>query len=221
MRRISPIFLAVVLLVSVLILGYCTVRILTTKPAPTPTPQEVAKALDIVPLPPTEAPTPVPATPTPIPPTSTPLPPTEIPGPTLVPVPIDHVNVYLVLIGDNGNNGKLIGCGDSIVPVNLYITPTVAVLHASLDKLLSMKQNTYGSGMYNALYQSNLSLDGLSLSKEGEAVIRLSGSLVTGGECDAPRVTAMIEETAFQFSTVKKVTVYINDRLLSDYLSGK
>jgi len=228
MRRISPILLAVIFLICVVVIGILSVRIFAAakKPAATTAPQEVAKAVEIPALSPTPAPTQIPASPTPILSTATPLQPTAIPAteisaPTPVPVPIDHINVYLIALEDDGKSGKKIGCGDSVVPVTLNITPTVAVLHTSLNKLLSMKHRTYGdSGLYNALYQSNLSLDGLSL-KDGEAVIRLKGTLMLGGECDDPRVAAMIEETALQFSTVKKVTVYLNDRLLNDILSEK
>jgi hypothetical protein len=38
---------------------------------------------------------------------------------------------------------------------------------------------------------------------------------------DSPRIKAQLEETALQFSTVTKVSVYINDKSLEDVLSLK
>jgi hypothetical protein len=38
---------------------------------------------------------------------------------------------------------------------------------------------------------------------------------------DNPRVKAQIEETALQFSTVKKVSVYLKDKTLDEALSLK
>ena len=79
----------------------------------------------------------------------------------------------------------------------------------------------YGeSGLYNALYQSNLRLG--SISRNGNAwTIRLTGSLLLGGTCDGPRVKAQLEQTALQFSTVKSVRYYVNGQPLESLLSGK
>jgi spore germination protein GerM len=95
------------------------------------------------------------------------------------------------------------------------------VLKAAVESLLSLKMQYYGqSGLYNALYQSELRLDGVNI-KDGVAIINLSGSLQIGGECDSPRVEAQIQQTALQFTTVKDVSVRINGRTLQDVLSLK
>ena len=63
----------------------------------------------------------------------------------------------MVAIGDNGAAGKRAGCGDSLVPVNIEAPYTQGVLKAALEYLLAQKSQYYGqSGLYNALYQSNL-----------------------------------------------------------------
>jgi hypothetical protein len=131
------------------------------------------------------------------------------------------VKIFLIAVGDQGQAGKPIGCGDSVVPVQVPIPPTLGVLKAALEALLSLKQQYYGeSGLYNALYQSDLHLDSVVLTN-GNAVVHLSGTLSMGGECDNPRIQAQLEETVLQFSTVHSVTIYINDRLLSDVISLK
>jgi hypothetical protein len=129
--------------------------------------------------------------------------------------------IVLIAVNDNGVAGKKIGCGDSAVPVVVQVPYTKGVLAAALQKLLSIKDQFYGeSGLYNALYQSNLTVDKVTI-KSGVADIRLKGTLTLGGVCDSPRVQAQIEETALQFSTVKKVKTYINNVPLATVLSEK
>lgn len=153
--------------------------------------------------------------------------PTRTPRPvaTLAPPPAQqgmiNLNIYLVAVGDNGASGKKIGCDDSIVPVVIQVPYTQGVLRASLNKLLSIKDRDYGqSGLVNALYQSDLSIDSLAI-QDGEAVIRLTGSLKSGGTCDDPRIIAQIEETALQFSTVTRVSIFVNGVKIQQLLSGR
>ncbi len=155
--------------------------------------------------------------PTPIPPTQpapTPVPPTQSAG-------LSSVKLYLVALEDNGASGPLIGCGDSLVAVDVPITPTLGVLRAAYTELLGLKTPYYGeSGLYNALYQSSLALEGIDLA-DGKAVIRLSGQFMLNGVCDIPRAQAQLEQTALQFNTVKSVQVTINGIPLADALSLK
>jgi hypothetical protein len=131
------------------------------------------------------------------------------------------VEFYLIALEDNGQSGPRVGCGDSAVPVQVPISPTKEVLKAAMQALISLRVQYYGqSGLYNALYQSNLQLDGVNI-KDGVAIIELSGSLQMGGECDSPRVEAQINQTALQFATVKDVSVSLNGRPLQDVLSLK
>lgn len=174
-------------------------------------------------------PTPLPPAPT-LKPQPTSQPPTLAPLPTFTPIPhatskptqagAKEVIIHLIAIGDNGASGRKIGCGDSLIAIKVQIQPTLEVLRAALNELLALRgQKDYaGSGLYNALYQSNLSIESLNIVNR-EAIIRLKGSLVLGGVCDNPRVKAQLEESALQFSTVDKASVFINgvplDKLLS------
>lgn len=131
------------------------------------------------------------------------------------------VNIYFIALEDNGVAGKKIGCNDSVVPVKREIAKTQTPLKAVLEELLSYKNQYFGeSGLYNALYQSDLRFDS-AVIQNGEAVIKLSGILQLGGACDNPRVKAQIEETALQFQTVSTVRVLINNKPIDDVLSGR
>jgi hypothetical protein len=102
------------------------------------------------------------------------------------------------------------------------IAPTQAVLKAALESLLSVRDQEYGqSGLYNALYQSDLHLESVSIDGSGKAIVYLTGTLKMGGECDIPRVRAQVEQTVLQFPTVIEVTVYINGKPIAEVLSLK
>jgi hypothetical protein len=175
-------------------------------------------------LPPTETFTPAPPTLTAVPAGLTAAPKTK--GKTKTPTATKPpktimLKVFLIAVNDNGVAGKLVGCGDSVVATNVEVPYTTGVLRAAMTKLLSIKDQNYGqSGLYNALYQSRLKISSLSL-KNGVATIHLTGKLTLGGECDNPRVQSQLEQTALQFSTVEKVTIYINNVELTKALSLK
>lgn len=132
-----------------------------------------------------------------------------------------RTNIYLIAVGDEGASGEEIGCGDSAVPVEVPIEPTIAPLTAGLEALLAIESRDYGqSGLYNALYRSDLTVESVVI-RDREAVIRLNGTLEIGGTCDAPRVRAQLEETALQFSTVDSVSVSVNGDPLDTYLDAQ
>lgn len=121
-----------------------------------------------------------------------------------------RTNIYLIALEDDGRSGTQIGCGDSLVPVEVQIEPTLAVLTASLNALLDLDERFYGeSGLYNALHRSNLSVESIGLVS-GQATINLSGEVSLGGVCDAPRFEAQLRQTALQYYTVDSVEITIN-----------
>lgn len=137
------------------------------------------------------------------------------------PPTVAKVKIYLIALEDNGKNGKKLATGDSLVGVEREIAPTLTPLQAALNELFLLKTRDYGqSGLYNPLYQSDLQVESAAIT-DGKAVIRLTGNLQLGGELDSPRVEAQIEETALQFSTVKDVEVFLNNKSLHDALSLK
>ena len=190
-----------------------TLTVAVTLPPPTDTLPAASTAPTLTPAPPTPAA---------VAPSLTVAPKTKGKAPTATKPPKTlTLKVFLIAMNDNGVSGKLVGCGDSAVAANVQIPYTTGVLRAALNKLLSIKDKNYGqSGLYNVLYQSNLQISALAL-KSGVATIHLTGKMTLGGECDNPRVQAELEETALQFSTVKSVSIYINNVLLQKALSLK
>lgn len=171
----------------------------------------------------TQTPRVITTSPQPIP-TATPILPTPQPMPTPTPTQsqsagLDRVNIYLVAIDDNGVSGKLIGCGDSLVPVEIKIEPTLGVLRAALNELLKLEgQQYYGSsGLYNALYQSQLEIEDVAVIG-GEAYINLTGNLILGGTCDNPRVEEQLIALALQFNSVNNVNITVNGEPLKKLL---
>jgi LysM repeat protein len=129
------------------------------------------------------------------------------------PADFTRTKIFLIALEDGGASGKPIGCGDSVIPVTVDIPPTRAILRGSLQRLLSLHDPYYGeSGLYNALYQSQLSISDVRIENR-VAIISLTGQLVQGGVCDTPRIQAQLEQIALQFSTVDQVLVYINGAL--------
>jgi hypothetical protein len=188
------------------------VVIVADEPTPTPTPT----AAEVVPT------APVIVEPTPVPmPTATPAgEPTPIPMPTATAqLTGPSVLLYFIALEDAGQRGPSIGCGDSVMPVPVRISPTLGVLRAAMEQLVAIKDPYYGdSGLYNALHMSDLTVGIINIAA-GHATIHLSGSLVAGGACDAPRIQAQLEQTALQFSTVNQVTIMINGQPLTSALS--
>jgi hypothetical protein len=132
-----------------------------------------------------------------------------------------RTTIFLIAVDDGGQSGPLIGCNDSAIPVAIDIAPTIAPLTAAINYLLGLDEQFYGqSGLYNALYQSDLTLQGINIV-DGEAIISLAGNLLLGGTCDEPRVVAQLEQTALQFSTVNRVTILLNGQPLAAQLGGQ
>jgi hypothetical protein len=162
----------------------------------------------------------VPASPTLPPPTATQA--QQAPAvPTSTTSGEQTIQIFLIVLEDNGQSGVPVGCGDSALPIHVTVPRTQGILRAALEKLLSAKQQFYGeAGYYNALYQSDLEVGTVTI-EQGKAIIHLTGSISLGGVCDAPRVEAQIEQTALQFSTVNEVEVFINGIPLEEVLSSR
>lgn len=137
------------------------------------------------------------------------------PGPGQPGQGISITRIHMIGLGTNGP----LGCGDTVVPVVQEVPATNAILRATLERLLSVRTQFYGqSGLYNALYLSNLTVGDITINNR-VATVHLSGQVVLSGTCDGPRIQAQLEEAALQFSTIDSVRIFINGRTLQSILS--
>lgn len=125
----------------------------------------------------------------------------------------ENVNIHLVAIGDAGQSGMLIGCDDSLIPVQREIEATDDVelkITRTLEILLGLDDEFYGeSGLYNALYQSDLSVESVTVV-DGVATVNLTGDLLIGGVCDEPRVEEQLAQAVLQFEGVNEAVITLN-----------
>ena len=149
--------------------------------------------------------------------TETPAPPTPAPSGQAV----TRVSIFLVALEDAGKSGKRIGCDDSVVAVEQEVDPAPEPVAAALQALFAIRDRNYGeSGLYNALYQSQLTVDSVSVT-EGRATVQLRGQTMLNGVCDNPRAEAQIEETVLAAAGVNEAVVLINGTPLTEHFSLK
>lgn len=128
---------------------------------------------------------------------------------------------YIYLVALDSSDGEVIGCGDTLIPIEITLKNSAHPIQDTLYQLLILHEQYYGqSGLYNALYQSRLVIDSVVLDSDGTALVNLSGELMLGGTCDVPRVQAQLERTVNQFESVGKVKLFLNGRPLDEILSG-
>jgi spore germination protein GerM len=131
-----------------------------------------------------------------------------------------QVRIAYIAIGDNGQKGEAIGCEDSVVTVNRVVQAT-SPIEGALQSLLTDKSERYStSGLRNALWQSTLTLDAVTLVDQ-TANIKLSGEFRLAGACDIPRVKAQLEKTVKESADVSVVNITVNGKTLEDALSLK
>ncbi len=109
------------------------------------------------------------------------------------------LQLAFIALEDNGASGPMVGCGDSVVLVSDFVeealpTQKDRVLRALTD-LFAVKSSAYGeSELYNALDETSLTVDSLTLS-DSLIEVQLSGAWSSAGACDDPRMVGQIEET--------------------------
>lgn len=60
---------------------------------------------------------------------------------------------------------------------------------------------------------------GLVLAQvDQEAIINLSGEIAPAGICDVPRTNQQIRQTALQYSTIDRVSIFLNGEPLIDVI---
>ncbi len=136
---------------------------------------------------------------------------------------METVQIYLIAQGDDGESGQVVGCGDSLIPVDVQIEvtdDTATRVERALMELFGINEEFYGeSGLYNALYQSDLNVASVTMNGN-EAVVDISGTVQVGGTCDEPRFEEQIIETVLQLEGVDSATITIDGTPLDEYFTG-
>jgi spore germination protein GerM len=126
----------------------------------------------------------------------------------------ETVQAFLVALEDAGENGILIGCDDSLVPVSIEIDAqenNEDRIAAALAALFGLEHET----LYNVFANSTLSVESVVI-EDGVATVNLTGDLVLGGECDDPRVVEQLAHTITQFAGVTGAVVLLNGEPIFD-----
>lgn len=131
------------------------------------------------------------------------------------------LSLFYVALGDKGQSGEAIGCGDSLVLVQTSKVTFSDQVQVSFEHLLANHQRSIGqSGLYNALYQSRLAF--VSSSRVGNTItVHLRGKLVSGGVCDDPRIINQLQRTATVAAGVGKADILVNNQPVSQLLNGR
>jgi hypothetical protein len=133
------------------------------------------------------------------------------------PTGLVELQLFFVDLGNSQGAPSTFGCGDSLVAVTVSVENQANLAQAALETLLAVSDQNYGeSGLYNALYLNQLTVDGVSIG--GNTVTAyLSGFIPVGGVCDEPRVQEQLERTLAAAAGVGNAVIYINGINLDDY----
>jgi hypothetical protein len=135
------------------------------------------------------------------------------------------IKLYFIELGTKDLKAYRIGCGDAVIGVDAKYAPVKdeKAAETALKMLFAVKNETYGDDkLFNSLYQSNLKVESLTVDKNKKATLKLSGSFNISGVCDTPRFEEQIRQTVLQFKDLySDVEIFLNDKPLSVYLSGK
>lgn len=133
-----------------------------------------------------------------------------------------EVTIYLVALEDGGASGPAVGCGDSLVAVARPVAPTDRPIEAALNELFAIKEQYFGeSGLYTALYQSNLVVESALVDASGTANVALTGQFMLGGTCDTPRFIGQIEQTVLAAPGVNAANILLDGQPLEEALSTR
>lgn len=151
-------------------------------------------------------------------PTLTPtLEPTETPAPQSA-----GSSGWIVSYLISENTGGYAGCGDTLIPLSTGMVRSgdvVADTTAALNNLFSIGVQ-FSGGFYNAVYQSSLKVSKIDFSaSDGLMIVYLSGKFTKPKDgCEKERYRDQVWGTIYQFSEVSKANIWVNDKLLGDFL---
>jgi hypothetical protein len=137
-----------------------------------------------------------------------------------------EATVYWVSLAGSGHDGvEFPGCGDLLVESTVKAKGSGEVgsterVEAGVEALLANREYEHSDGLVNALYQSELSLEDVSLT--GDTVtVELTGQPMSSGTCDDPRIIAQLEYTAATNAGAYTAEVLVDGTPIQEFMSQK
>lgn len=137
-----------------------------------------------------------------------------------------EATVYWVSLAGSGHDGvEFPGCGDQLVETTVPAQGSGEVgsterVEAGIQALLGDGEYEHSDGLVNALYQSDLTLQDVTI--EGDTVVvELSGQPISSGTCDDPRIISQLEYTAATNAGAYTARVLVDGTPIQEYLSQK
>lgn len=125
------------------------------------------------------------------------------------------VNIYLIAFEGSNLNGKKIGCNDILVPITKNVLVENNEVEAALNELLATPST---DELKNFIKGPSLIVYQVTIANK-IADVYLKGDFDISGLCDIPRIKEQLYATTKQFSDIKNVEIYINDKTIESYLS--
>lgn len=129
-------------------------------------------------------------------------------------------DVYFYLANDNGENGELIGCWDSISPMQktVYAAPEDLLGEAVVALLTAQNDIYWPFGLSNVFETMNLSLQSI-VTDNGTTTVNITWELSIWWVCDHPRIKEQLTRTVAQFFPNNNFLITINNVPLDEALS--
>ena len=130
----------------------------------------------------------------------------------------DEARIFLIDREDGGVMGPRIGCGDSVVAVEVALPAPRPALRGALEALLAIDTPYHpATGLYSALHASPLEIRRVQ-NREGRVRIDLAGWVELQEKCDGPRVLEQLTRTTGQFPDVRDVELWVDGVRLDSVL---
>lgn len=129
-----------------------------------------------------------------------------------------EARIFLIDRDDGGVAGPRIGCGDSVVAVEVDLPAPRPALRGALEALLAIDTPHHpATGLYSALHASPLEIRRIQ-NRDGRVRIDLAGWVELQEKCDGPRVLEQLTRTAGQFPDVRGVEIWVDGVRLDSVL---
>ncbi|MEW6652551.1 MAG: GerMN domain-containing protein [Bacteroidota bacterium] len=125
------------------------------------------------------------------------------------------VKLYLIALEGSSQQGRTIGCNDILVEITKTVKLEKTPLESTINELIAAKDS---EELKNFVKGYQLMVIQLTIANS-VADVYLNGELSINGTCDIPRIREQLNETAKQFTELKKVNFYINSQPIENYLN--